>query len=76
MEITKIKRLKPSESAVLIYLMMKGITKARIISRNLEIDICNLYKILKSLEEKKLILVLEKNNRNREYKIREDICLK
>lgn len=74
MEISRIKELKPTESAVLIYLIYKGICKARVISRNLEIDICNLYKILKSLEEKELIIKqMTKNKRNAEYKAIEDI---
>ena len=74
MEISRIKNLKKSESAVLIYLMVKGLCKARFISSNLEININNLYKILKSLEDKDLIIKL--NEKNYEYKAREDLVLK
>lgn len=72
MEIARIKNLKKNESAVLLYILLKQITNAKQISRILEIDIYQTYKILKLLLERKLIIKLE-GQKFCEYKIIDEL---
>ena len=75
MEIGRIKGLKPNESAVFVYIIIKNLCNAKQISRSLEIDIYNLYKIINELERRKLIIKV-KGKKYYEYKAVEEINLK
>jgi DNA-binding MarR family transcriptional regulator len=69
-----VKNLTRSELTILIYLIIKGITKPKLLSSQLEIDLSYTYKILKKLEEKQYINKIE-NDHEIEYMAKEHIIL-